>query len=148
MAEGIAKQLLSKRIPFPVRVSSAGSSAVEGMPASALAVEVARQFEVDLSGHRSRLLNATMVRSADLIVTMGEKHRETVGVIEPEALSYTYRLTDFSDRHEGDVTDPIGGDGDVYRSTFELIRDCIESMTDKLEAFDGWRGGAASGRNA
>lgn len=141
MAEGLAKQLVGNGIPFEVKISSAGSSAAEGMPASANAVEVAQAHGIDISGHRSRLLNATMVRRADLIVTMGEKHRHTVGVIEPAALAYTARLTDFCSTRAGDIDDPIGGDLATYQAVFDTIRECVERLAEKLAAgdFDGWR---------
>jgi len=149
MAEGIANQLLVNRIPFRVTVASAGTSALEGLPASANAVEAAAANDIDISDHRSRLLNATMVRRADLIVTMGRKHRDTVGVIEPSALAYTFRLTDFSPHADGgDIADPIGGDLETYRRTFEMIRECIEGLAEKLAApggFDGWRDSGTGG---
>jgi protein-tyrosine-phosphatase len=112
---------------------------MEGASASANAVAVAREHGIDIHGHRSRLLNATMVRSADLIVTMGERHRHTVGVLEPSALDYTVRLTDFCDHVSGDVVDPVGGDLETYRRTFDLIAECIERMAGRLVEFDGWR---------
>lgn len=149
MAEGIANQLLAKRIHFSVRFSSAGTSALEGQPASANAVAAAAERDIDITDHRSRLLNATMVRRADLIVTMGKKHRETVGVIEPAALAYTYRLAEFAGDAGADVADPIGGGMDAYRRTFAIIHECIEGLVDALAdagGFDGWRG--AGGRNA
>ncbi len=139
MAEGVARQLLSKEIPFEVRVHSAGSLAADGMPASANAVKAARARGADISGHRSRLLNATMVRGADLIVTMGEKHRHTVGVIEPSALEYTVMLTDFCDGQSGDVHDPIGGDLETYERTLALIEECIGRIAGGLAEFSGWR---------
>jgi protein-tyrosine-phosphatase len=141
MAEGVAKQVLSKGMPFEVRVGSAGSSAADGVPAVANAVEAARGLGVDIRGHRSRLLNATMVRAADLIVTMGEKHRHTVGVIEPAALSCTAMLTEFCAGLTGDVHDPIGGDLETYQRTLALIEECVERLADGLPDFDGWRRG-------
>lgn len=139
IAEGLARRLLAGAAPFGLRVASAGTSAIDGQQASAHAIDVAGRRGIDLSGHRARHLDATMVRRADLIVTMGEKHRETVGVIEPEALTYTVRLTDFSDTIEGDIADPIGGDEAAYEATFDAIRRCVESMARALPRFDGWR---------
>lgn len=142
MAEGLANQLIRNHVPFEVAFSSAGSSAVDGAPASRHAVDVAREGGVDLTSHRSRHLNATMVRDADLIVTMGEKHRRTVGVIEPAALGYTRRLTDFCEEYDGDIDDPIGGGPETYAKTFEMIRRCVEHLGVAIASngFDGWRG--------
>jgi protein-tyrosine-phosphatase len=79
-----------------------------------------------------------MVRDADLVVTMGAKHKETVRVIEPEAASYTVLLTDFCDV-DGDVPDPIGGGLEEYERICALIERCIDGMADRLEDFDGWK---------
>ena len=145
LAEGIARKILSDRIKTPIVVSSAGSSALEGMPASQHAASVAQQHGIDLSSHRSRLLNTRAVREADLIVTMGRKHKKTVGVIDPEALSYTVLMTDFCDE-KGDVPDPIGGDRTDYERVYELINRCVEAMADQLEGYDGWK--AARGKSS
>lgn len=143
MAEGIARRAFARRLPFEVRVTSAGASAVDGAPASQNAVRAAGERGVDISGHRSRLLNATMVREASLIVTMTERHRETVGVIEPSALDYTVKLTDFCDKYDGDVSDPVGGDMVTYQSAFDMIHECIEAMAARLASpgFDMWNRG-------
>jgi protein-tyrosine-phosphatase len=80
-----------------------------------------------------------MVRDADLIVVMGVRHRDTVAVLDTDALDYTFLLTNFSDRIDGDSPDPIGGDRELYLHTFDAIRECVESMAGKLERFDGWK---------
>ena len=120
-------------------VSSAGSSALDGLPASALAVKVAKDHSIDLSNHQSRLLNRTLVKEADLIVTMGAKHKETVGVIEPSALGYTYLLTEFCDGEDSDIPDPIGMGEEDYRDTFEAIEECLSEMVKKIDSFQGWK---------
>ncbi len=144
LAEAIAKRVLPARYDAPVTVSSAGTSAVEGSPASRFSIDVARAHSLDLSAHRSRPLDRALVNAADLIVTMGVRHRESVGAIDPNALEYTFLLTNFSERHHGDILDPIGGPIDVYERTFELIRECVESMAGQLHRFDGWKPGGSS----
>jgi protein-tyrosine-phosphatase len=138
LAEGIARKIFSDRVKSPVTVSSAGSSAFEGAPASPEAVRVASRYGVDITGHQSRLLGPADVRDADLIVTMGEKHRSTVGVIDPDALPYTVLLTSFCGQ-TGDVPDPIGGGMEAYERVYELIHRCLEKMADGLDEFGGWK---------
>lgn len=139
LAEAIARQVLSARLESPFEVASAGTSAAEGSPASQFAVEVASAHSLDLSGHRSRLLNRRMVRDADLIVTMSVRHREVVGTLDADAQEYAYLLTNFSERHHGDIPDPIGGPLEAYQRTYGVIRECIESMANQLHRFDGWK---------
>ena len=106
---------------------------------SALSVEVAGEKGIDISEHRSTFLNRRIVLDADLIVTMGQKHRETVGVIEPGALAYTHVITDFCEDADGEVPDPLGAGIDVYRGTFDVIERCLQIMADNLADFDGWK---------
>lgn len=119
---------------------------MDGSPASRYSIEVARADGLDLSAHRSRMLDAAMVREADLIVTMGVGHRETVGALDPDALEYTFLLTNFSDDHHGDIPDPIGGPPELYQRTYRVIRECIESMAAHLPRFDGYKSGAREGK--
>lgn len=145
LAEAIARNVLPGRLDFPVEISSAGASALDGSPASHFSVEVGQAHGLDLSAHRSRLLNRELVRSADLIVTMGSRHRETVGTLDPDALDHTFLLTNFSDHHFGDIPDPIGSGLETYERTYQVIRDCVESMASRLTPFDGWKSSASGG---
>lgn len=139
LAEGIAKEVFSRELNTHVGVSSAGSTALENFPASRLAVLAAKNHDLDLTTHQARLLNLTRVRDADLIVTMERKHRDTVGVIDPAALEYTFVITDFCDGLKNGVPDPVGGDIDEYEQTYEVILKCVEAMAKTLDGFDGWK---------
>ncbi len=70
---------------------------------------------------------------------MASGHRDTVGVIEPSALAYTYLLSGFCDDVEGDIVDPIGMGKEVYEASFAVIVKCVEAMRKKIETFDGWK---------
>ena len=139
LAEGIAKKLFPDDLLKKVEISSAGSSAVDGLPASSPAIEVAGTHSIDLSNHRSTLLSRTLVKEVDLIITMGSKHRETVGIIEPSALDYTYLLTEFCDVECGDIPDPIGLGADEYEKTYQQLKKCILQLRDKIESFERWK---------
>jgi protein-tyrosine-phosphatase len=139
LAEGIARKLFPEELLEEVDISSAGSTAVEGLPASSLAIDVALKRSIDLSKHRSRLLNRKLVKDADLIITMGVKHRETVGIIEPAALEYTFLLTDFCDEQTGDIPDPIGLGSEDYERTYRAVERCIRGLADKIGSFYGWK---------
>ncbi|UCG50400.1 MAG: low molecular weight protein arginine phosphatase [Candidatus Latescibacterota bacterium] len=139
LAEGIAKKLLPKELLNEIEISSAGSSALEGSPASSQAVRVAGNHSIDLTNHSSTLLNRTLVKDVNLIITMGSKHKKTVGVIEPTALDYTYLLTDFCDGEEGDIADPIGMGMGGYEETYEVLENCVRELMKKIESFDGWK---------
>jgi len=138
LAEGIAKKIFPAELLEGVEISSAGSSAIDGAPASPLAADVAGRRSIDLTSHRARFLDRSLVKDADLIVTMGAKHRDTVGVIDPAARRYTYLLTDFCEEETGDIPDPIGSGIDEYERIYRVLEDCIRRMAERLRTFDGW----------
>jgi len=70
---------------------------------------------------------------------MGDKHQDTVGVIDPAALAYTVLLTDFSPEHSGDVPDPIGAGLAKYDDVYTLISVCVSQLVADLRSFDGWK---------
>lgn len=128
MAEGILKSILRSE-DGEIEVLSAGVVGLDGSPASARAVEAARNWDIDISSHRARQLNTKMIQSADLILAMAPEHAEYILRRVPEARSKVYLIKSFP----GDylpagqaVDDPIGGDLDQYNQTFleldEILR--------------------------
>ncbi|HEY2956595.1 MAG TPA: hypothetical protein VGM21_00075 [Actinomycetota bacterium] len=75
MAEAFAWRELG-RYPHGagLRFGSAGSHALEGNPATTLAVAVAAARGGDLALHRARELGRRLVREADLVLTMAAEH--------------------------------------------------------------------------
>src|SRR5882762_9756754 len=72
------------------------------------------------SSHRAQLLTRELVDGADLILTMARHHRARVDELGGEG--HVFVLGEYAGR-EGDdaeVSDPFGGDLDVYRDT------CVE----------------------
>jgi protein-tyrosine-phosphatase len=139
LAEGIAKKIFPEELLKEVEITSAGSSALDGLPASTLAIQVAGKHSVDLTEHKATLLNKSLVTEADLIITMASSHRDTVGVIEPSALEYTYVLTALCDEESGDIPDPIGLGVAEYEKTYRIVEKCLRQFVKKLGSFDGWK---------
>jgi protein-tyrosine-phosphatase len=148
LAEGIAKKIFPETLLKEVEISSAGSSALDGLPASSLAVQVAGTHSIDLTEHKATLLNKALVNNADLIITMGSTHRNTVGVIEPSALDYTFILTDFCDDESGDIPDPIGQGVGEYDKTSLIFEKCLRQFFKNMDSLDGCKnndGGTPTG---
>jgi len=124
MAEYLCETLLAKRLNCSANalnqlvVQSAGLMAQEGQPASAHAIEILKDYGLDLSGHRSLPLNEAHVRFADYIFTMTRHHREKILSTWHNVDSRLNVLR----RDGGDIADPIGGSVTVYRACAEQIR--------------------------
>ncbi len=129
MAEVIQRSKIPGDIRGRVMVSSAGTIARDGMPASQLAREVVAEMGLDLSNHRSAYLNKDLVDDSDLIVVMTRDHRDHILGMRAESLSRIIILGELDpERGEADIRDPIGRDRETYRR----VRDEIDSLTDRL----------------
>jgi len=120
MAEGGLRKLLENEGHTDINVSSAGTAAATGFPATAYAVEAARIWEAEITRHNSRPITPALIREADLIIGMTSNHcRDVIGMM-PEAKGKTFLLKNFPQKGcdgEG-VDDPIGGSLDMYNQTF------------------------------
>ena len=129
MAEAIFRDILPADWRGRVEISSAGTAAWDGQPASPLAVEVLRDAGIDLSRHRARMLTRDMIENADLIVAMEFYHRDTIGRIAPDAGRPILILGELDeDRPSPDIDDPIGGDRAVYEQTSEELRGLLTRL--------------------
>ena len=137
LAEAIARRVIIERGLADLEVASAGTSAWEGSPASDGAMLVAMERGMDLSDHRAQTLTRELVRSCDLILAMGPHHLERVEALGGTGKSYT--LTSFAShgRSERAISDPMGGELDVYRETYVELEREIRKVIDRVAAERG-----------
>lgn len=120
MTLGIAPHELSKH---GLLVASAGTSAMAGLPASDEAVVAMAEVGIDISSHRSRVLEAALAARASKIWCMGENHRARVldlldlvgGPLDDDAAEPALLAPGT------DIVDPFGGSIEVYRRTRDEI---------------------------
>ena len=147
MAEGILRSLLPADLAGQVVVTSAGTAAHDGMPATAYAVQATAARGIDLRRHRSRELTAATARDADLILGMEPGHVERVLELAPDAAERTHLITaqgaDAGRPVTQGIADPIGGALDEYDDTFNKIRShllrWLPLIRDAVERSEGVR---------
>jgi len=134
LAEAIARKVAIERGLPDIEVSSAGTSAWDGASASDGALLVGMERHLDLSSHRSRQLTRAIVAESDLIFTMGPHHLERVEAMG--ARGKAYLLTSYPDTGpEGRaISDPMGGELDVYRATVDELETEVRRVFDRLAA--------------
>ena len=144
MAEGALRSLLEKTRPGKFEVVSAGTSAASGFPATMYAIEAARVWDVDISGHQSQPLTSALVEKADLILAMTPEHLKEILRVRRDAASKTYLFKNFPDSGTNgeSVADPIGQSLDKYNETFLEIGEYLGKNLDEIvkridEATDG-----------
>jgi len=111
-----------------IKVESAGIYAWEDDEATPEAIEVMNQLGIDLSGHRARPLNETMVQEADLILTMTRQHRDKLQDLFPHIRNKIYTLAEYAGQPEQEILDPFGQSIEVYQQTLQQIKDLLEEI--------------------
>jgi protein-tyrosine phosphatase len=115
-----------------VTVSSAGTSAWDGSPASEGAYLVALERGLDLSNHRARMLTTSEVARADLILTVSEAHSRRVADLGGATKVHTLAGFANADVANAEIPDPYGGEVAHYRETAELIASLLPAITARL----------------
>jgi protein-tyrosine phosphatase len=96
MAEALLREYLGRHLDDPevVEVSSAGTHARPGDPASSGMMSIATDWGVNLSDHWSRPLSPDLVAAQDLVLTMESGHRDRVALLAPGAGARTFLITE------------------------------------------------------
>lgn len=159
MAEGLMGHELARRGCRDIEVASAGTWAGLGHHATPEAVRAAAALGVDIARHRSRPLESSELRRADLIVAMTSVHVKEILSVAPEAASKLLLLkqlveTEFRQpppeasprdrlralltarrpelRRAHDLDDPIGLGYSAYQRCLSELRRGIETLADVL----------------
>jgi protein-tyrosine-phosphatase len=134
LAAALLDRALKSRGLNEVTVTSAGTGAWDGAPASEGAYLVALETGLDLSSHRARLLTRELVEQADLILTMARHHRARVDELGGEGRVFVLGEYVGRDSNDCEVSDPFGGLIDVYRETYAELDILTASVADRLAA--------------
>jgi protein-tyrosine phosphatase len=132
MAEATARRLLDERGRQDVAVSSAGTAAWDGAPASEGAYLIAIEHGLDLSAHRARQLTTDLVATSDLVLGMSPHHVERASALGGEGKAHL--LGEFAGRTRAtaQVDDPFGGDLEEYRTTFDRLEELLAEAVARL----------------
>ncbi len=84
LAEVVAKTYAAS-VDLPIEAGSAGSLGIVGRPASPKMVRAASALGLDLTAHRSRALDTTLIGWADHVVVMDLEHVVSVRNLVPDA---------------------------------------------------------------
>lgn len=139
MAEALFKDLAKKKGISSVKAISAGLAAVEGDKATPQAIEVMKRRGIDLSGHRARNVDASLIEEADLILTMTRRHKSILSSMYPEAVSKTHVLRAYAEggmsgEESTEISDPFGQPVEVYESCARQLEEIIAKLMERLKA--------------
>ncbi len=109
-------------------IISAGTYQYDNRPSVPEAIEAAKRLGIDLSTHRSKRLDASLVSNADLIFTFDENNRLEVLHEFPTARSKIVRLGLLLDNESPVIADPFGGSVEMYLKTYRMIQQAMERL--------------------
>jgi protein-tyrosine phosphatase len=113
----MAALLLRARVPG-LEVSSAGLAAQPGRPADPMAVELLAERGLDLSGHRARQIEPSLVEAADLVLVMEREQVAALDRLTPAARGRIQPLGRFGNF---DVPDPFRKPRPAFEEALALI---------------------------
>ena len=132
LAEALMRSELARHGADGTAVSSAGTGAWDGAPASEGALLVGLEHDVDLSSHRARLLNRDLVSEADIIFTMSRHQRARVEELGGAGKVHVLGEYAGSSGPAAEVADPWGADLAVYRATFSQLEGFVRIAAQRL----------------
>jgi protein-tyrosine-phosphatase len=132
LAAALLQRALAERGAQGIDVSSAGTGAWDGAPVSEGAYLVGLEQGLDLSAHRARLLTRDLVDHSDLILTMARHHRARVD--ELGGGGHVFLVGEYAGRpgENAEVSDPFGGDLNVYRDTCIELAALVGTAVDRI----------------
>ncbi len=136
MAEMLLKYYLENEVKAGnLEVSSAGLDALEGSDATYEVKQLLAEEGVGTFTHKARCLTSEMVDSADLILVMTGNHAKILKEEYPQAQNKIKLLKRFAGVTDGDydITDPYGGNLQVYRNSLQEIKSSVWKLISKLE---------------
>ena len=146
MAEGILKHLIEKReLADKYIVKSAGIAAKPGDYPSESAVTVLKKlWNIDIHGHRSKMVTEKDMADAKLVLVMTRDHRMILAGRHSKYAKKIFTLKQFVDKkpatvdntgrydYSVDVPDPYGMPEMIYKRTAEEIYTYMERLIDML----------------
>lgn len=144
MAEGIFKKMLNERAEDNTRLNiiSAGIFALSGINPTSEAISVMFEQGIDISQHHAQGLQEELIKKADIILVMTNKHKEYIHKEFPFAQSKTFLLNKFTLNNKSEsnqnneknyeIIDPIGRKIEFYRIVARELKKSLEKILDKI----------------
>jgi len=133
-AEAMARRHVPDGLPIAFRSAGIDVGQPEGCPRETLAA--AETFGIDLSGHRSRQIDAELVAGADMVLAMEAWQASRLRKVFPEHREKVYLLPLFEESPPGrpdagrllNIRDPYGRAIEDFIECFERIEACLKGI--------------------
>ena len=112
-----------KAIRPDLQIESAGISDLGEHDADEKAIISMQQEHINIQSHKSKKLNLTLMKKADLILVMSSEQKQYIEKTWPFAKGKVFRLGHWRDI---DIVDPYQKNQTTFDETCQLIKCCIE----------------------
>ena len=117
-------------------VYSCGTYAEDGSQSTFSAIEVMKEYELNLKNHRATNIRNAKIEEMDLILCMTWSHKSMVTKMYPELNNKIYTFKEYVNFDETgkdiDIKDPWGYDIEVYRFCAGEIENCMKKLLEKI----------------
>lgn len=136
----MAHKLLEKKLVDSnrndVHVFSCGTFAENGEKSTYAALEVMKEYDVDLSLHQATNIANSNILEMDLILCATTSHKYFVLQQYPNLKNQVYTIKEYVNFDESkkdiDIRDPWGYDIAIYRFCVSEIDTCLDKLLDKI----------------
>lgn len=112
-------------------IHSAGLGALTGKPVEAKATAIMCASDIHLPLHKARQLNHEMLREADLVLVMENRHISSIYEISPESQGKTFLLGKWLDNRE--IPDPYRQAMPAFEHVYHLIDESVAAWLPYLK---------------
>ncbi len=132
IAEAIFNQkMVEMDLTGRYHAESAGTWAVDGLPAPLDGEQVMRTWGLDTSFHRSREVNKELMESADLILTMEAGHKEALKIEYPEQSAKIWMLSEIVGSPY-DIPDPYMQGQEKFQETARELDHLLDKGLERI----------------
>ncbi len=132
MAEALLKHLVSERPDSDQwTISSAGTWARPGIPASIFSQVAMQEKGLDIRAHQSQPVTEELLSRCDLVLTMESQQKEGLSLQFPQYSNRIYMLSEMVGPLQ-DVPDPIGGELSDYQTTARLLERYLSGGLERI----------------
>jgi protein-tyrosine-phosphatase/predicted ATP-grasp superfamily ATP-dependent carboligase len=113
-----------------ISVTSAGFHSEEGRPADPVMVDVAAEFELEMSKLRSTCVTEQQLQDSDIIFVMEKRHYDKLIAIDSSMAHKIYLLGahNIGAEHSVEISDPYGRAREVYLACYKQIVEAVDQI--------------------
>ena len=130
----LGAECLARGLGGRLQITSAGTHARDGQPCPPPLLEVAENYGLDLSAHRSRLFVEEDFTAQDVIVALDLGHLDHLNFMRPRTATaqQVLLLSDVDDAGTIEVPDPYGRSAREYARAASLIQMGVRQLVTRL----------------